>query len=57
MSKLISERELSARISRGQLIQNASETSIEGVKYDFLLGSDVLLPGGAPSMQTLQAKC
>jgi hypothetical protein len=48
MSRLISENEMSTRVARGELIEYASTSSIEGVKYDFLLGPDVLLPGGGP---------
>lgn len=48
MSKLISQEELTERIQRGELIENSSASSVEGVKYDFLLGAHVLLPGGGP---------
>lgn len=48
MSTVLTERELKEAVRTGQLIVDGKESSVEGLKYDFALGSRMLFGGKAP---------
>ncbi len=46
MSKILTESELHEIVSAGKIIKHGSMDSVEGIKYDFRLGTNILLSGG-----------
>ena len=55
MSAVLTETDLRKAVETGDLIQNASKDSIEGLKYDFRLGTRVLV-GRQPPMDLTAGK-
>jgi dCTP deaminase len=48
LSTVLTERELKEAIRAGHLVVGGKESSVEGLKYDFALGSRMLFGGKAP---------
>jgi deoxycytidine triphosphate deaminase len=48
LSTVLSERELKESVRAGRIVLDGKESSVEGLKYDFALGSRMLFGGRAP---------
>ncbi|MHB1501872.1 MAG: dCTP deaminase domain-containing protein, partial [Candidatus Dormibacteria bacterium] len=48
MTTILAETELRQAVAEGRLIQGGKESSVEGLKYDFALGTEMLFGHKAP---------
>jgi len=45
MAKILTESEIQEIVAAGKIIENGSDESVEGIKYDFHMGTQILLAG------------